>query len=283
MNEDKLNDYRAFLLDHQEETKFYSIKSEKPETLKAERAIVHYISTPDLDMGRDVVDPKGMKFSYFDKGKAVWYNHEYKWNDHALPIARNLWHKKQNDGVLVKTQFATTEFADDVYMLHEGDFISTWSVGIMPELDSKGNIKTDSIEHDEGKNITTWHTSELLEYSSAPMAMNPNARDMIKSLKKINFKSPVTKNLVAMTELEFKTNEQILEIKEELSEIAEIQILLNSLIEKTEDNEKSILELTELLKNKNNNLEFKLPVNEFSGDRIKRAVRSIMEEKIKGE
>ena len=40
--------------------KTIEFKAESAEKLKNERAIVHFISTPNLDRVRDVLDPKGM-------------------------------------------------------------------------------------------------------------------------------------------------------------------------------------------------------------------------------
>ena len=98
--------------------KTIDFKAESIEKVKNERAIVHFISTPDLDRVRDILSPKGMDDKEFSIVPSVWYNHNYKYNPDAMPVAKSLWRKKQEEGVLTKTQFASTDFADDVYNLH---------------------------------------------------------------------------------------------------------------------------------------------------------------------
>ena len=146
-----------------------SFTSKATEKLKAERAIVHYITTNDIDKMRDVVEPKGMDDSEF--GKTVFYNHNYN-----LPIAKNISLKAIADGVKAKTVFSKNQFADDIYNMHMEDIINTWSIGFMP--------KPGCIEFDEKKNCYVIKEWRLFEYSSAPLAMNGNARDIAKGIVK---------------------------------------------------------------------------------------------------
>ena len=39
------------------EKSFYTLKLDPVEKLEEERAIIHFISTPDIDRGGDIVDP----------------------------------------------------------------------------------------------------------------------------------------------------------------------------------------------------------------------------------
>lgn len=271
-----------YLLDAKEnnEIKWMEIKSEKPEKLKSERAIKHLISTIDLDRQRDVMMPKGMLDKDFAKSPAVWYNHNYIWNPNALPVAKSLWRQKTEEGVLAKTVFATTEFADDVYMLHEGEFMNTWSIGFRPVKDKAGIVEKDSIEFDEKKNITVYHKWELLEYSSAPIAANPNARDMAKDLRGIQFKSDIMTDMIKTTILEIEIKSELDQMKSELREIKKIKETLMELIEKIDSHEKEILQLTEFLKQEENTIVEEistgLPVNLITDDKIKSIVKSII-------
>ncbi len=234
------------------------VKAETVEKLKSERAIVHYISTPDLDRTRDVMNPKGMKDEDFNKAPSVWYNHNYKYDPNALPIARSLWRKKKEEGVLTKTEFATTEFADDVYLLHDGGFINTWSIGFRPSYDLKsGNIKEGSIRYDEGKNVTYWEEWYLLEYSSAPLPANIEALDVVKELQGMTFKSEITKNMVNESAFKIEVTKSLESFRTEMNKIKELEDLIKSfnndeIVQDLEKAERRILELEQeinLIKN----------------------------------
>ena len=154
------------------------LKSESVEAHEKERSVTHYISTPDLDWGGDIVDPKGMDDTMFKKHNTVFYNHDYN-----TPIAKNLWLKKTDEGVLAKTQMGKTLFADDIYQLQKDGIINTWSIGWRPKM-KDGKRDKDAIEIDEDKGITYINKWDLIEYSVAPLAMNPSALDKIKSMAK---------------------------------------------------------------------------------------------------
>jgi len=205
--------------------KFFNVKAEKVEVLRNERAIVHFITTPDLDRGRDIVDPKGMNDEDFSKSPSVWYNHNYMFNPDALPIGKSLWRKKKEEGVLAKTQFADHAFAQDIYELHSGDFMSTWSIGWLPD---KGK---DAIEYDDKENILKIHKWILFEYSSAPIAMNPNAGDQIKAMKEIQWKSFFTKELIDKAETELILKEQIKSFEDRIKVLTDAQAEMQKLIE----------------------------------------------------
>lgn len=226
--------------------KIIEFKAESAEKLKNERAIVHFISTPNLDRVRDVLDPKGMDDKEFALVPSVWYNHNYKYNPDAMPVAKSLWRKKQDEGVLTKTQFATTEFADDVYNLHLGGFIESWSVGISQAKDKSG--KPIPLRYDEKKDITYWDQWRLLEYSSAPMPANIYAQDVVKNLKELEFKSPEMQDVVCRLEFKSEVMKIIQDQDAKLEEIAkkelELKTLLDvKLLEDLEKSERNILEL----------------------------------------
>lgn len=261
-----------------EEIKWFEIKADKPEKLKEERAIVHFISTSDIDRQRDIMNPKGMVDKDFEKSPAVWYNHNYRFSDTALPVAKSLWRKKKDDGVLAKTQFATHAFAEDVYKLHDGEFMNTWSIGFRPAKDKSGMIEKDSIVFDEKTNITTWHKWDLLEYSSAPIAANPNARDMVKDLMSMIWKSDITENMIKNVALEIEVKNQLEQMQEEVNKLKSLQTLFEELTQKTVTDKK---ELIQLINNKQQEIEkaisIELPVSKpITDDKIKSIVKGIV-------
>jgi len=223
---------------------FKSLETEKNDS---ERTITHYISTPDVDRVRDVLNPKGMDDGEFSQtAQSVWYNHNYKYNPDALPIARSQWRKKKDEGILTKTEFDTLAFASDVYHLHKSGFISTWSVGISQAKDKNG--KAIPLRYDEKKDITYWDQWRLLEYSSAPMPANIYAQDVVKSLRELEFKSPEMQDVVCR--LEFKSEvikmiqDQDTKLEEIMNKELELKTLLDAqLLEDLEKSERDILEL----------------------------------------
>jgi phage head maturation protease len=269
------------LLNNIGEMVYIETKADKPEVLKAERAIVHYISTKDLDRSREIVVPSGLDLSEFKKAPTVWYNHGWKYDNKALPVAKNMWLKPDDYGVKAKTQFATTMFADDVYTLQSEGFMNTWSVGIKPKKDKDGNVKADSITYDERKKIATWNESVLLEYSVAPVACNIYASDQLKSMAEMSFKSLEMEEYIKNFALEVEIKSQLAQVQLELNEVKNLKELLNQLIEKTETNEKDILEVSNLLQNKQQTIEkaisIELPVSKpMTNDKINSIVKSIV-------
>ncbi len=163
-----------------EDQDYFLIEDTKAEKSKSERSITHFISTPDIDRGKDIVNPRGMDSTEFEKSRTVFYNHNYD-----RPIAKNLWVKRTEEGVKVKTQFSETPFANDIYTLHTEDIIKTWSIGFdVPRTKGRWSDPVEgAITMDAGTGIRTINKWILLEYSSAPLAMNPNALDLAKNIK----------------------------------------------------------------------------------------------------
>lgn len=157
----------------------YEIKG--TEKLRQERAIVHYITTPDVDRMRDIVNPKGGNLEEFKAGaRTVFYNHNYD-----KPIGKNVDIKPTEGGIKAKTVFAkTTALADDIYNLHLEGVIASWSIGFDLPRNKQGFIEEGAVEFDDKKNIRIFNKWKLLEYSSAPLAANPYALDQAKAIIK---------------------------------------------------------------------------------------------------
>jgi hypothetical protein len=236
-----------------DDLEIYLIEDSKSEKIKSERAITHYISTPAIDRGKDIVNPKGMDSTDFEKTKTVFYNHNYD-----KPIAKNLWVKRTDDGVKVKTVFSETPFANDIYTLHLEDIIKTWSIGFdIPRKSGRYSEPVDgAITLDDKSGIRTINKWILLEYSSAPLAMNPNALDIAKNIKSF-MKTDEIKSVIEM--FEYKS---------------EIQIILDN--QKTEI--ESLKTLIENSKNENSNTEIENIVKEIveiKSNLAKRAAESL--------
>ena len=129
-----------------------------------ERTITAFISTEALDRQNDVMVASGAQLSNYKRNPVVLWAHQYA----TPPIGRNLWIKRPKDkpGLLAKTQFANTEFADEIFQLYKEQFLNAWSVGFVP-LETK-----DAEDGGNGRRIEKW---DLLEYSAVPVPANPEA------------------------------------------------------------------------------------------------------------
>jgi hypothetical protein len=107
----------------------------KGSSLEKEKAIVHYISTPDVDRVRDIVNPKGGDFSEFEKTRTVFFNHNY-----YMPVARNLWLKASDEGIRAKTVFSRASFAQELYLMHREGILNSWSIGFDIPRNKQGFI-----------------------------------------------------------------------------------------------------------------------------------------------
>lgn len=212
---------------------YFDIIDVKRDIYKEERAIRHYISTNHVDRGKDIINPKGMDDTDFKKSPTVFFNHDYD-----KPIGKSIYRERREDGVIAKTVFSkTTELAEDVYNLHLENILNTWSIGFRP------GKKEDDIVYDQNTGIRTINNWELIEYSSAPLAMNPNCLDQAKNickslemkkviangneLLKINIILDTYKNEIALLKKiigEFRAEDRqlektIIDLKEEMKKI----------------------------------------------------------------
>jgi HK97 family phage prohead protease len=212
----------------------YLIKIDAPITNDGEKSIVHYISTDDVDRGFDIMDPAGCDWTDFEKTKSVFFNHDY---DEV--IGRNAWLKKEAHGILAKTIFSDTEEGLEKYQLHKEGCINSWSIGFRIKKGADGFTLPDAVEWESDKSqlrkILKW---DLLEYSSAPLPMNPNAIDTIKSIIKSSY-----------MKRELKTLEERLEFNSILKTYDDKIKELNELLTAKAD-KKDIEDLTEKIQTK---------------------------------
>lgn len=145
--------------------------SEKSEADSKERSVVSYISTGIKDRDGEVLEPSGVVLDNYRKNPIVMYAHDYR----SVPVGKNIWIKQDEKGLIAKTMFANTEFADQIYQLYSEDIGGTgpvmkaFSVGFIPiEWE---DIEQKSVE-DPRRIYKKW---ELLEYSCVPVPSCPEA------------------------------------------------------------------------------------------------------------
>jgi HK97 family phage prohead protease len=130
-----------------------------------ERTIVHYITTKAVDRFGDKIYPEGMDDTDYRKNPIVLFAHDSS----ELTIGKNLWLRKDEKGILAKTQFADTKIGMDLFRLNKNGFLNAWSIGfIIPE---GGSEYADGVNH-----IRKWN---LLEYSSVPLPANPESLNLM--------------------------------------------------------------------------------------------------------
>lgn len=218
------------------ELKKASVKSEAT-AHKKERAVTHYITTKDTDWGGHVVDPAGMDSKMFEKHGTVFFNHDY-----AMPIATNMWIKPDDQGVMVKTRFAKTLFADDIYMMHEDGILKTWSIGWQPKM-SKGEPVEGALSYDKANDILHINKWDLVEYSSAPLAMNPSALDQVKTFAKSDEVKGMIDTMKADLEVKRIIEKGDQEFKETLEKIKEQERLIEQADSRIEILESELAEM----------------------------------------
>lgn len=147
---------------------------------KSEDGVISYISVNVVDRDKEVVDPKGAILDNYRKNPVVLYNH----NTNIPPIGKNLWIRTSEDGIVAKTQFASTEFAKDIQRLFEGGYLNAFSIRFIPldweevtirEARAKGIKIPEAIGYSDDDVVRVYTKWELLEYSVVPIPANPEA------------------------------------------------------------------------------------------------------------
>ena len=136
-----------------------------------ERTVTAFISTSSVDRDGEVLLPKGADFEPFLKNPVVLWAHSYD----QTPIGKAIQLKKSFKKITAKIKFAETEFAEEVYQLFKGGFLSAFSVGFIPK-------ESHSPTPDEIKKRPEWAEAfiifdkwELLEFSAVPVPANSEA------------------------------------------------------------------------------------------------------------
>jgi HK97 family phage prohead protease len=127
------------------------------------RTVPFVLSTSDEDRVGDTIDQSGWHLGNYLKNPVVLWCH----NQSLPPIARMKSLGLEGGDLVGRIEFATVEqhpFAETVYQLVKGDFVSAGSVGFRPlrfEINEKGGLD--------------FREQELLEYSVVGVPCNPHA------------------------------------------------------------------------------------------------------------
>ncbi len=138
-----------------------------------ERSSTELISTANKDRDNEILLPRGAVLDHYKKNPQVLWAHDYR----QPPIGRAAWVKKDkaSDGLLAKTIYAATEFAEEIWSLIKGGFLPARSVGFIP-LESHEPDEKELAKHPEYEGARRVYDKwELLEYSVVPVPSNRQA------------------------------------------------------------------------------------------------------------
>lgn len=165
--------------------------TEIKEISETERTFTATASTENVDRDREVLTLKGWDLTNYKKNPVVLWAHTYD----VPPIAKSVWTKVvKGEGLMFKPQFATTDFANDIFDLYKGGFLKSFSVGFKP-VEWK-----DGVGGEEPRR--TYLKQELLEISSVPVPANPGA--LISAMSDGIIKSKAMQNIITSI-LDYKT------------------------------------------------------------------------------
>lgn len=193
--------------------------SKATEVNEDERTVTAIISTGAIDRDDEVLDPKGMDSTNFEKNPVVPWSHRAG----EPPVGKALWVKaspKRNPTkILAKVKFAMTERAEEVWQLFKGGFLNAFSVGFKPlegRRPTPDDIKANPDLAEARFIFSKW---ELLEFSPVTVPANAEALALAVKNKSITISDGLREEL------------HIEEIKEE----DELLICVSEFKEKTID------------------------------------------------
>ncbi len=186
------------------------------------------ISTIDIDSDGDVVLPKGINLGRYEKNPIVLFNHSV---NSPIGFAEEL--KVEDDKIIAKTRYGSTEEAQKIYQLVLDKVLRTHSIGfVATEWFQKGEeeythhlaqlIKSFPDKFNKDSNIARIITKSILcEYSIVTIPANEDA--VIHEMKMINEVEEVIEEEVEEVEeiIEQKDIEVIEENTEEVEEVVE--------------------------------------------------------------
>jgi len=140
-----------------------------------ERTVTAVISTGSIDRDGEVLDPKGMDKTNFDKNPVIPWSH----NAGSPPIGKALWTRaspsRGPNKIIAKVKFAMTERAEEIWQLFKGGFLVAFSVGFRPlegRRPTPDDIKSNPLLAECRFIFTKW---ELLEFSPVTVPANAEA------------------------------------------------------------------------------------------------------------
>lgn len=196
----------------------------KKEMNDKEKSITHYISSGDSNRYGQILPIEGFQENEYRKNPIVMFQHGTSDMFVTTPakeqldflIGKNLWTKPDGNYLLVKTQFADTELANDIYMLNKGGFLNAWSKYWYPISDP---------EYKDGfLHVAEWG---IYEYSSVLVPVDSNAvndldvnKNMLSMVHSDKMKNFLVKNTVEKT-VEVNLQELIKPLQEEINLVKE--------------------------------------------------------------
>lgn len=156
----------------------FDIKQVGPE----EDRVLHFVGsdeTPDRD--NDIIEVAGWKLEEYLKNPVFLWAHDY--DEPPIGKAVNVIIDAGAKKLLFDVKFPTAEeypFADTIYKLYKGGYLSATSVGFR-------GIKSKTRDEDTVLNMPEWQRGrrymeqELLELSGVPVPCNPNALQTVRS------------------------------------------------------------------------------------------------------
>jgi len=137
--------------------------AEQKGTDDEERSSTELISTADIDRDNEILLPKGAVLEHYKKNPQVLFGHDYR----QPPIGRAAWVKKDqaSQGLLAKTIYAVTEFAEEIWGLVKGGFLPARSVGFIPIESHEPDDKEVAKYPERAGARRVYDKWELLEYS----------------------------------------------------------------------------------------------------------------------
>lgn len=129
---------------------------------KSNNTLTCIIVSSQTNRGRRKVDVSGCSYDDYMKSPVVLAFH-----DDERIIARCLWLKFSDEGIIAKFQFRDSPLSNDIFSLYKEGFLTSWSIGFLPV--SWNYEEEDGIEI---IHITKW---TLLEVSAVSIPMDANA------------------------------------------------------------------------------------------------------------
>ena len=181
---------------------------------ESQRIISGVFSTPAEDRHGEIVDQKGWDLKEYLLNPVILFGH-----DHSRPaIGRALELSISDAGLEGRIQFAETPFAQEIFSLYKGGYMSAFSCGFRNDL-YEYNTETDEVVLRE---------NTLFEISCVNVPANAYAlakskglelKEVANPLGKIQEIAKTTTEVITEEKSEEVTKEEVAEAKEEVKEI----------------------------------------------------------------
>ena len=138
-----------------------------------QRLIQGTVTTDDVDMDGEVIDPEGIDTEYFMGTKSnpgvrtVYHDHNY-----GTPIGRCLKFVRKDNGFYAQCKITTLPIGDDILTLVDEGILNGQSIGVRVRDMTGPNDEDDKRWR---KAASVIRTCSMLEYSITPMPCNPKA------------------------------------------------------------------------------------------------------------